>query len=75
MRVPFRIIIPSPDGPNNNPYIVERILPKRFTDLIHNVSFNVLVLKHIEWYNSKRIKLSLGAKGSIRYRIDFGLMA
>ena len=48
MRVPFRIIIPSPDGPNNDRYIVERILPKRFTDLIHDVPFNVLVLKHIE---------------------------
>lgn len=29
----------------------------------------------IEWYNSKRIKLSLGAKSPIRYRIDLGLMA
>lgn len=31
--------------------------------------------KYIEWYNSKRIKLSLGAKSPIRYRIDLGLMA
>lgn len=33
------------------------------------------VNEYIEWYNSKRIKLSLGAKSSIRYRIDLGLMA
>lgn len=33
------------------------------------------VNKYIEWYNSKRIKLSLGAKSPIRYRIDLGLMA
>ena len=33
------------------------------------------VNEYIEWYNSKRIKLSLGAKSPIRYRIDLGLMA
>ena len=33
------------------------------------------VNKYIEWYNSKRIKLSLGAKSPISYRIDLGLMA
>lgn len=33
------------------------------------------VNEYIEWYNSKRIKLSLGAKRPIRYRIDLGLMA
>ena len=33
------------------------------------------VNEYIEWYNSKRIKLSLWAKSPIRYRIDLGLMA
>ena len=33
------------------------------------------VNEYIEWYNSKRIKLSLGAKSPIRDRIDLGLMA